>query len=169
MRTEEESIVKEFTDKGINVYFDPVYPDEWESLSYQGKVSLSDKHIFPLVVHDVYLNKEYQVTDEDIEKLNVFPNLGRVWIASNSVSSQGLKKLKCHKNLHTLILYSNSATDELYETLMLLESLVTLDVQDSRMTQSCLDKLGKNHPRLNEIYGPSLYHEQFGRLNCEST
>ena len=169
MCAEEESVVKEFSDKGINVDFGPIYPDEWESLTYQEKVTLADKHIFPLVVNAVYLNKEYQATDEDIEKLKVFPSLGRVWIASNSVSAQGLKELKYHKHLHTLILYSNSATDELYETLMLLENLVTFDVQDSRMTQYCLDKLGIDHSSLNEIYGPDLYHKKFGRLSYEST
>ena len=95
-------------------------------------------------------------TDDDLFRLQYFPELERLHSHVNHVTDHGVTYVRHIPRLRHLLIYSPLVTDACLENIGFLQDLQTIDLQGShRITRGAFDALVAHLPNLVDIYPPS--------------
>jgi uncharacterized membrane protein len=93
------------------------------------------------------------LNDKDVQQLNAFPNLSKLFLEQTNISDAGFKTIKPLKNLTYLNLYSCNITDKSIPILQQFKNLKTLYLWQTKFSDEGIESLKKEIPNLTIITG----------------
>jgi hypothetical protein len=110
----------------------------------------------PQLYESLYLNKDANITDEDLARLTYIPELIRFRIFSNRITDTGVRHIASSLSaLENLCVYSPLITDACLDAIAQLKALKTLDLQASpQITREAFGSLLERLPKIVNSYGP---------------
>jgi hypothetical protein len=135
----------------VGVYWDPILPDDWSSLSQEEKSNLVENTEFEIMVEAIYFRSPIGL--EEIKKISEYTEIDGLHIYQNSLTNDDIQHLTPFVNLDHLILRGGQFTDDIIEYFSVFKRLRNLDIFETSITDNGLKELKKNLPRCS-VWGP---------------
>ena len=103
----------------------------------------------------LHSEKEVFFEDDDLYRLEFFPELERLHSHANHLTDRGVGYFQRIPGLRHLLIYSPLVTDACLDGIAALRNLQTIDFQGSHLiTRGAFDRLVRKLPKLVDIYPP---------------
>jgi hypothetical protein len=90
--------------------------------------------------------------DKLCTQLPLIPNLTKLWVNKNPITTNSVEQFKQHPKLTTLILFDTNVKDDAINILVDYPALESLYVSNTNMTLNAVEKLRQQKPTLHVIY-----------------